>query len=383
MDPRTLTKEEAELTRLIADTIVEEEVMKPMEAISWQHGTPPKPVPFAGDNPPPAETVTTPQETPKPEAKTDNPPEAKPAEQPVATTLPSEIDWESLRDSETGLIAKKYKTPQDAVKGMAHVVAMAKDAFTRTADYESLQRENAELKAKTSFPSLPAPVPELSPAPTIDTSALDAIVDEIIKEGGTIDEEVGPKLKEAVKENARNVARATVKEILDARDAATTKENNEWLKADAYMRKTYPDSMNFVDEISVFVQSDPVASAGVSALVGKGQRVEASVLAWKLFSTAHALEQRKADENTEIKGEAAAQVRKEAVDAARKDAGVMTTMASGVHETPNLNISEEEVVAAMNEMRRTGDAPGSPGGARWRALTIARDLNDPVFDSFS
>ena len=75
------------------------------------------------------------------------------------------------------------------------------------------------------------------------------------------------------------------------------------------------------------------------------------------------------------------QVRKEAVEAARKDAGISGTSASGVHERTDAVPSQDEINAAADAMRAYGTQPGNPAAARWRELTIGKSLPPEIFGS--
>jgi hypothetical protein len=85
-------------------------------------------------------------------------------------------------------------------------------------------------------------------------------------------------------------------------------------------------------------------------------------------------EERAAAERIEAKGAAQEQVRKEVVDAARKDAGVSGSSVSGAHESIDAGASADEIAAAAREMNATGL------GTKWRMLTFGKDLTGPYFD---
>jgi len=366
-DARTANQLEQALHQSILESIVEPDVIQAMDKIGWSEtGTPSEPqVP---DNP--ASTVA--PDTHKPETTTpDNPVAAAPAVTPDPVTASPEgrIDWEALRDP-NGLIIGKYKTEADAVRGVGHAVTMAKQAFS---ERDALQQRIRELETRTTL-STPTPV-TTAPAPVAQLETdLDVVVNEIVQEGGLIDEATAPKLRAAVREEAKRVAR----ELMTEADSVKAKDEAAWTEVGSYMQKNHPDSVNFTQEINVFIASDPTVQKTVATLLQSGDRVGATEYAWLRYNTARNA-QVTAGVNAdlarkEVQLEAADQVRREAVDAARRDAGVVTTIATGVHENPNTRSNEDEIAAAAAEMERTGL------GDRWRSLVYGKYLQNPVFD---
>jgi hypothetical protein len=383
MDPISMTQAEAAMLESIKQNIVDPEVMGPMETLDWQHGAPPPPIPLVpAYNPQGIEQSQ--QEVRKPETVTADNPQVTPPADSTATPPAREIDWESLRQP-NGLILGKYKSEAEATKGVAHAVEMAKTALA----------QKAELEAKLAQMSQPTPQYQLPPQQTsheviksprmvVDNTKLDTVLSKIVEEGGTLDQQNITDLREALLETSQQISAKTVEDVLLERDSRNRQENDEWTKVDNYMRSNYPDALNFTDEISVFVQTSPFVNTTVNALISSGHKAEAAEFAWKEYSRARDVEvtaARAADNQVkEITLSAADQVRREAVEQARKDAGVMTTIASGIHETPPSGASPSEIENAAAEMGMLGSAPGSPGGARWRALTIGKDLRGPLFD---
>lgn len=388
-----------DLIRHLADTLVENEVIKPMESIGWQHGQPP--APGALDNPtpsggaPPTEKPPgTPGQagtTPAPGTPQGTTPQAK------ADTPPSDLfsEFETLRDPITGLILNKYKTPAEAVKGVGHAVTMAKQAFEREA---AAIQENARLKkdleaARLTPPSAtpaggPSHTPSLLPsrdAVTKAQAAYDAVLSKVVEEGGILDEESAKKLSAAQRELVRAEASAAAEEVQLQRDGAKSAEDAKWDRVNKYMEDKYPDSTKFAEEIGLYLQTDPLTASAVQALVAQGKEQEGAELAWKSFDSARqsgaAQASLAAAQTTEVKMDAADQVRKEAVEQARKDAGIPGTSASGVHERGPSAPSQDEIEAAAQAMRAYGTQPGNPAAARWRELTIGRNLPPEIFGS--
>jgi len=365
MDPVTQTHAEADLLARFAKEIVDPEVMEPMDKINWSEASPPPPRQ-------PGSEGTTEQKPVEATVKTDNPPVTEKSAEPVIKT---DIDWESLRDPKSGLILNKYTSPAESIKGVGHAVEMAKQAFR---ERDEAQQELARLRSQPALPT-PQPTQEIrQPEKTISVEELDTVLNKIVQEGGTLDEQNISDLREALNKQSREIAKNTVEEYLKQRDAKAVKENDDWIKVENYMRQHHPESVKFTDEISLFIQSDPTFGPAVRAMLSEGNKQGATELAWRGYQQAkdsQTLATKNAeDEKKEIQLSAADQVRKEAVDNARKDAGVLATAASGVHETPATGTSQEEIEAAAREMQSTGL------GTRWRALTIGKDLKGPWFD---
>lgn len=382
-DPRSTTQAEADLIASIVANIVEPGVIAPMEEIGWQHGQPPPMKIAAAETTPKAAPTAVPAAKPlETEPRTVTTTVAKPAEITVVATTPNmEIDWESLREA-NGKISGKYNTPAEAIKGMRHLVAMTREVRAHD-ELVTKERDEARaaLAARPVVQPVVQPVVETKPVAPVSATALESVFDKIIEEGGTLDANTVKDLKVALEAHAREVAKATIELTLSERDKATAEQNAKWNKVDQYMRTNYPESVDFTDEMSLFVQTSPTVGPVVRALIAAGNELEASAYAWTQYDQARkadiATVTKTADEKREIVLDAAAQVRQEAVDQARKDAGVVTTMAQGVHEAPTAGSTQEEIDAAAAEMRATGL------GENWRRLAFGHILKDPVFDNFS
>jgi len=393
MDAREKTQAEAALIADLIKNVVEPEVVGPMEKIGWGHGTPPPPE-YTSDNPTPTGNTSTPAPVAAPAAS------GLPAQvvAPVASPVPGEPKkdapvvgsdplafLEQMKDATTGLYGGKYKTREEFIKGVGHVVQMAKNAYTRADAGEQeaarLRAENATLRMTPAAPAA-APQPALSPASQAAVPArsakLDAVLSKLKDEGGILDEENMQALVEGLSEVADARAERAVESRLTARENAKKAEDEKWAAVDVHMQSVAPESLQFSNEIGLYVRSTPLVGAAVGALVNAGNLNGASELAWKLFQMEHqgmsASEITAATTEKAIVLEAGDQVRREAVEQARKDAGVASTSASGVHETPGaVGPTAEDVEQAAAEMR-------AGNGTRWRALTIGRTLTDPIFD---
>lgn len=384
----------ADLVQHLANTLVENEVMKPMESIGWGHGTPPPPV--TGDNlqpggaPPPGQQQV--QQTQQPVTTTGS---VQAPVQPVKTDTPVDLvaHFESLRDA-NGMILGKYPDVAAAIKGVGHAVDMAKRAFTERDQLKTeLDRLSQQVKAApTQTPVVTSPVATPQAAPFAVPSraavekaqaAYDEVLSRVVEEGGLLDADTQKALSKAQRELSRAEAVYAAQETLLQRDAAQTQENAKWTAVDEYMNKKYPDAKNFAAEMGLFVQSDPLIGEAVAALAAAGKEIQASELAWTAFERARGNEVKaistQADQTKEIQLQAADQVRREAVEKARQDAGIISSSASGVHETPNNSPSQDEINAAARAMNALGSTPGNPAAARWRELTIGRSLPPEIF----
>lgn len=383
-----------DLIRHLANTLVENEVIQPMNSIGWaDHLTPPS---RSADNPPTGEASNA-----NPNLQQTNMPGTTPARvDDVQTSGAAEggtrfdvvQQFESLRD-QSGMILGKYKNVEEAIRGVGHAVNMAKDAFAqRDAAAKEAERLREELNSRSQ--SMPvatpatAPLPTLSPAVSqleveIAQKAYDEVLSKVVENGGFLDEDAASNLSRAQSELLRVQARAAAEEALVQREGAKSQEQNEWDRVNTYMEKNYPESMKFTDEIGLFVESDPVIGNAINALVTQGQKEQAAVLAWTQYQRSRDAGQLAssldAAKNKEVELQAYDQVRKEAVERARIDAGIPGSAAGGVHERVESEPSYDEIRYAADAMRAYGMTPGNPAAARWRELTIGKSLPPEIF----
>lgn len=305
----------------------------------------------------------------------------------LTTAQEGEIDWESTKAA-NGLYLGKYPTKAEAVKGVAHTVAMAKVAFTRA---DEIERRNAELvrevqELRTRPAVTPAAAPQASPEPApsrgtekVANAKLDAVLSKL-QENGNLDAEDLGNLVSAISEHSYVEARKAAREEMESRTAAAQAEADRWGKVEAHMAEKHPESVNFTDELALYIKTHPMIAAGVKALIAQDRHEEATEEAWNMYAQENKVSRPfvpapATQENVEreIRLDAADQVRREAVDAARRDAGIVgATGARGVHENVNAGPSQDEydtAVALMNQ----GD------GRKWRALVFGDALNHPIF----
>jgi hypothetical protein len=268
------------------------------------------------------------------------------------------------------LIAGKYKTANEAVKGLRHLAEMTR-SIRADRDRLMAERTTAPRPIEVASPPTREPIAELP-----ISGKLDEVLAKIVEDGGTLDEDKVNSLRDAIREESRLAAQG----VVSARDNESAKEAKMWNDVDSHMREKYPDSLRFTEEIALFKQTDALVGVAVDALISQGKAKEAAELAWTSYEKAVnaqvVAETRKDNEKKEITLEAAEAVRKEAVEQARKDAGVSATAAGGVHENPSAGVSHEELAALAAAMQR-----GDVGAAqRWRDLAFGQDLTGPLFD---
>ena len=371
-------REEHDLTKLLASTLVEREVLGPMEKIGWGHGAPP--APEAGG--PPA----TPGEAP---AAADPARPADPAA-PKADTPPSRFEFnvEDFKNPTTGKYFDKYDTPAEAMKGLGHLAHMAKTSFSeRDAERtraSALESELARLRTTPAVSPTAVSAPSATEsATTVDLDkareALDMVLSNIAEDGGVLDTDSAKKLADAQRELMRQEARFAVAETRDQEKVKTDAENARWTRVNEYMSHKYPNAEKFANEIGLFISSDPLLSEAVAALVARGKEIEASELAWISYERSvksnETAETRAAAQKTEDDLLVREQVRKEATERARRDAGIVTGSpgGAGIHQTPNQSTNREAIDYLAAEMRRSGEAPGTPAAAAWRKAVIKLD----------
>lgn len=395
-------REEQELTRKLAATLVQKEVIEPMNKIGWVHGTPPppdysgQPAPTEGaPAPAPAAQAAPAGGQPAPGAASPAPAAVAPAKADAPSYEQLVADLESLRDS-NGLIAGKYKTVAAAFQGMGHLATMAKQSFKeRDEAIKRLETIGSEsVQARPQPVASPAAAPAAPPATLTASRAalkqaqtrLDEVLSNVEANGDVVDAETLRKVNSITREVAEHAADVRVQENLFERESAEKAERSKWLAVDSYMEANHPESLKHSDEIGLHIQSNPLLQKAVSALVAQGNLIEASELAWESYeravSTGAAVKEVAQAQAKEADLAAKGQVRQELVEKARIDAGVIHGSAGGqgIHErTDAAGASPSEIAALQAQMRMEGDAPGSPAATRFRHLVIGRTLDPSIF----
>ena len=306
---------------------------------------------------------------------TDNPPEVPKEDNPPANTEPAKADnqtpadpFDQYKDTD-GKYLGKYNSKDEMFRGMHSLIKTAKDALTQRDQYA---KQIQELNTNLTRESLPrTEVTTTTPESEKRSVKLEAVLKKFKDNEGVMEPEDLAMLIEGVDEHSRMVATSLLQEDRERQQ----KEQASWTEVDDYLRQHHPDALKFVDEIALYVRSNPEVSRIVDGMFKQGERLAGSIYAWEKFNQTRAALDPAAIEKEKALA-AAAQVRKEEVDKARKDAGLIPSSVSGVHETPSGTglPSTEEITAAGREMISSGK------GERWRALTIARDLKGPWFD---
>jgi hypothetical protein len=287
----------------------------------------------------------------------------------------------------------KYPSANEALKGLGHLANMAKTSFSERdaakARLAEIEAENQRLRSTPVRDPLTASTAAVPSASRVDVDraqqALDAVLSQVAEDGGVLNEDYAKKLSTAQRELSRAEARFAVAESQEQERRASAAENARWSRVNEYMDEKYPNASKFAAEIGLHVQSDPLLSKAVAALVSRGEEVEASELAWLAYSRAVQMSgdsvARAEAQMTEEELKAREQVRNEAVARARVDAGVIqgSPGGAGIHQNADVGPGREEIELLAAEMRRQGDAPGSPAAAAWRHAVIGRFLPHDLF----
>jgi hypothetical protein len=232
-----------------------------------------------------------------------------------------------------------------------------------------------------------------TPTSRVDVDAaqeyLDAVLLRVTENGGVLDAESARALSKATRELSRTEATAVAEDGRRATAHAASVDQDKWNGVNEYMTNKYPDSATFAEEVGLHTRSNPLLAEAVMALVAQGREQRAAELAWTEFdksrggSVTPTLSRAEA-EIKELDLAAREQVRKEARDAALKDAGIVHGSAGGSSsvETPGVTgPSQEDISRYADQMRREGEAPGSSAAARWRHAVIGRHLPPELFGS--
>ena len=386
---------EQELNKLLAATLVQKEVIEPMEKIGWSHATPPAAdygtTPQTGGAPAPKATPAAPVGA---DGQPVKPTEGAPATPGAKADTPFSFNIEDFKNPVTGKYFDKYDSPAEAMKGLGHLANMAKTSFSERD--AALARENALKAEMEKLRSTPATSPVAAPTPVPNTMASRAAVDkareayekvlsDVADDGGVINTENAKRLAEAQGELSQASARFALAESQEQARRATDTENARWSKVNEYMDSKYPKASQFATEIGLHVQTDPLLAKAVAAMVAQGNEIEASELAWLSYERAVLTTQNAetVKQATEVEAdlEARGQVRQDLKERALKDAGVVVGSpgGAGVHQNPNQASSAEEIERLAQLMKRSGEAPGTPAAAAWRHAVIGRFLPPDLF----
>jgi hypothetical protein len=316
-----------------------EDVFNQMEAQDPLHNGG-NPLPQAPDHPEPAAAPAAP--APAAPAPSANPTQAAaPAPAAPADSAPQPVGQPAT--DEKGLLLGKYaRTPEG-------------ERFA-TDSYHQLLRANKELLARAEraegkpIPMTPSGV-RTEPVPAAVTN--DAY--KAFAEKYNVDPEDIAGL-------VRAEAQRTVDAVMKPRDA--------YVEADQFMASKYPESVTLRDELVQYVQSNPDVAAVVQKAWDYGDYKGALEIGWNRYEIA-----RRAELAQQERGMVAnQQVRTEEVQAARKDAGLITSQVSGVHAPEGKQYAPD--AARQAELERLWRA-----GHRepWLRENIGSTLPDELF----
>ena len=292
------------------------------------HGLGPNGTPLAAA---PAATAPAPTAAPAPTPIT-------PAAKPVASPAPGPSGNQDVPFDKNVHGLGKYSTLEELKRGYFNAV----NTLSQVTD------ENVRLKSQGSGqPAPPTTLPGSAPGdaprvnPTQRTLDIQKVVAELVKsseESGQIDPTV---LLQTVAQVADQAGRDAVEQVLRPRDAMS--------EADAYMRSTYPDSVNHGQELGNFVKTDPAVGPAVMALMQTGQFKAAMEYAWQMYTVRNGMV-------AERKVEANSQIAEEERLRARAAAGFSGSPNTGVHA--EVRKANEPLTAAdvaqLNEIAKTG-----------------------------
>jgi hypothetical protein len=250
----------------------------------------------------------------------------------------------------------KYSTLEELKRGYFNAV----NTLSQVTD------ENVRLKSQGSGqPAPPTTLPGSAPGdaprvnPTQRTLDIQKVVAELVKsseESGQIDPTV---LLQTVAQVADQAGRDAVEQVLRPRDAMS--------EADAYMRSTYPDSVNHGQELGNFVKTDPAVGPAVMALMQTGQFKAAMEYAWQMYTVRNGMV-------AERKVEANSQIAEEERLRARAAAGFSGSPNTGVHaEVRKANLSLRLML--RNSMRLQRPARMERRSADAQCLELSCPLN--------
>jgi ribosomal protein S19E (S16A) len=264
----------------------------------------------------------------------DDPPKTEGSTPVETATAPAPADdpWGQLAQA-----AGKWKDGEEAKKGYFHALNLAKSALA----------ERDALKAQLGQP--PSPRAEM---PAQREEQRDAIKQ--LEDYGVPSEVIGRAIDER--------ARATLMEILTP--MATQ------MQAETYMADKYGDQWSKnKPEVELFIQSDPILNAQVNAARAKGEFSIANEFAFLRYKDDRGA-------RTEEALKANDEVRKEIVDQARKDAGIVGSKRAEGRDSDKK--AEGGVTAARFEKMKENARAGY-SNELWRE-TIGRSLPDEMFN---
>lgn len=304
---------------LLADTIGTD-VFNAMEKIDPIHDV--GNMPRQGD---PAQAPVTPA-APATTTQGDPAPVASPAAQPQAH--PEGAPAVEGQPGIERLILGKFKTEAEAEKAH-HLLIHAN---------KTLMAELDALKGKSSVATPTSVTPTATPSTETRISPLDISKMRAAPALAKFKEVYGVEPEDFVP-----LVQQLAEDIIEQREAPKV----AFAAADSYMAERYPESIAMRDELVQFMTTDADTKPFVEKTWARGDYKEALEYGWTKMRGALA-------QGTENKMVLNAEIRKQEVDAARKDAGLVTTQASGVHETKQIGPSQGDM-ETLTAMSRAGN----------------------------
>jgi hypothetical protein len=290
------------------------------------------PIPVEGVQPEPSPLGTTPSGSVEPKEE--------------APTAPPEPKEEPKGD----LIFGKYTSLEEAQKGYYHLNNKLSSTLR---DHESAVKERDDLRAQMATvanPQEPTMVPgsspgsrdRVNPAARVDWKSNPHIV-RVSEETG-IDPGALGNIAQAAYETAhtqlRDEIREEIKQEISPFQAAA--------EAETYMRTTYPEAYNHIQEIQNFVATDPSTQRVVNNLLNMGDHKGAYETAWKNYLMETGIG---AQSNMRVNAEIAEEERTEA----RKAAGLPQSPGTPGHaETGSQSMAKEQFDELL-ERAKAGD----------------------------
>lgn len=280
-------------------------------------------------------------------------PNTNAAPAPNASPAPAldNASLEALRDT-NGLLLGKFRTADD----LRRSYFSGQNLISQQAD-ELIRLRNQPVSATPTPALLPGSAPGDAPRanPTAQSFNVQREIEELVKSS----EESGQIDPQALLQTVAKIAARTSQEAV----AAQLGPMQAISEAEAYMRSTYPDSVNHGQELQNFIKTDPIVGNTVADLLRAGSYRGAMEYAWSMYTVKNGL-------TVERGMTANAQIAEEERARARAAAGFSGSPNTGVHaETKEANraLTREEI-AALNERSK------SDGGELRRRVMLGQFL---------
>lgn len=253
----------------------------------------------------------------------------------------------------------KYNSEEDATNGYHSLLQLNKQVLERN---DELMRQVSQMTTLSASNSAPSVREQVIPDNPVTSAAIDKALS-VFQENYNIDPADFKPFVDAVVSTAESRARVVVAQELEAKDAPNRMIND----ADNYLLAKYPEAKNFIEEVALFVHSDTELQGFIYEGKQKGDLRLPMELAWLKFTNASKMQQ-------ETVGRAHAEVSKEVLDAARIDAGFVSTQAAGVHENASVSAAP-----TREDMQRLISMYHSGYKEPLLRATIGSTLPDSVF----